>query len=309
MDLADGTGLWVRPRPAARGMRRGAAAGDCVRWRGDAAALRRGRSDRRHRPAGGERVSFRHLHHCSGEGGVACGRPGAAAAPASPAACNAAFTCAMVKVPKWNTLAASRPVAPGPRALDEVLQRAHAARGDHRQPHRAADRAQQVEVEAAARCRRGPCWSAGSRRRRARRPARHHATASMPVRRRPPWVNTSQRAGAGLLGVDRHDDALAAEFLRRLAHQLGPRHRRGVDAALVGAGQQQPAHVLGRADAAADGQRQEHPRRGARHDVQDRVAVLVAGGDVEEAQLVGALLRRSARPSRPDRRRRAARRS
>src|ERR1700722_4464033 len=30
----------------------------------------------------------------------------------NPAASNAAFTCAMVNVPKWNTLAASSPVAP-----------------------------------------------------------------------------------------------------------------------------------------------------------------------------------------------------
>ena len=58
------------------------AAGDRVGRRGDAAALRRGRADRRHRPAGGQRVPFRHLHHCSGEGGAACGRP--AGAPAAP---------------------------------------------------------------------------------------------------------------------------------------------------------------------------------------------------------------------------------
>jgi hypothetical protein len=37
----------------------------------------------------------------------------------------------------------------------------------------------------------------------------------------------------------------------------GPRHRRGVDRDLVGAGQQQAADILDRAHAAADGQRHE----------------------------------------------------
>ena len=39
-----------------------------------------------------------------------------------------------------------------------------------------------------------------------------------------------------LLGVDRHHDALVAEFLRRLLHEGAAVHRRGVDRHLVGAG-------------------------------------------------------------------------
>ena len=50
----------------------------------------------------------------------------------------------------------------------------------------------------------------------------------------------------------------------------------------------QPADVLDGAHAAADGQRHEAALGRALDDVEDRVAVLVAGGDVEEAQLVGA---------------------
>ena len=42
---------------------------------------------------------------------------------------------------------------------------------------------------------------------------------------------------AALLGVDRHHDALAAEFLRRLAHEFGTADGFGVDRDLVGAGQ------------------------------------------------------------------------
>ena len=67
-----------------------------------------------------------------------------------------------------------------------------------------------------------------------------------------------------------------------------PRHRRGVDRHLVGAAGQQLADVVDRAHAAADGQRHEAGLGGARHDVEDGVAVLVARGDVEKAQLVGA---------------------
>ena len=45
-----------------------------------------------------------------------------------------------------------------------------------------------------------------------------------------------------------------------------------------------------RADAAADGQGHEHHLGGPAHHVEDDVAALVAGGDVEEDQLVGPFL-------------------
>ena len=70
-----------------------------------------------------------------------------------------------------------------------------------------------------------------------------HSTASRPVALRPPWVKTSQPAAA-LLGVDRDDDALGADDAGGLAHQLRVLHRRGVDRDLVGAGVEQPAHVV-----------------------------------------------------------------
>ena len=50
----------------------------------------------------------------------------------------------------------------------------------------------------------------------------------------------------------------------------------------------QLADVLHGAHAAADGERHEAGFRGARHHVEDGVAVLVARRDVEEGQLVGA---------------------
>ncbi len=88
---------------------------------------------------------------------------------------------------------------------------------------------------------------------------------------------------------------------------VGDRGR--IDRDLVGAGEQQLADVLDRAHAAADRQRHEAGFGGAAHDVEQDAAVLVAGGDVEEAEFVGAGLVIGDRAARPDRRRRADRRN
>ena len=61
----------------------------------------------------------------------------------------------------------------------------------------------------------------------------------------------SRAVGAGA-GVDGDHHALRAELGGDLGDQLGPLDGRGVDGHLVGAGPQQPAGVLDRADAAAD---------------------------------------------------------
>ena len=67
-------------------------------------------------------------------------------------------------------------------------------------------------------------------------------------------------------------------------------HGGRVDRHLVAAGLQQLADVVERADAAADGERHEHLLGRAADHVEHDVAALVAGGDVEEHQLVGPLL-------------------
>ena len=90
------------------------------------------------------------------------------------------------------------------------------------------------------------------------------------------------------LGVDCHHNALVAEFLGRFLDESAPVHRRGVDRHLVGAAGEQLADIVDRAHAAADGERHEAGFRRAPHHVVDGVAILVAGGDVEETQLVGA---------------------
>src|SRR5690606_28781764 len=92
------------------------------------------------------------------------------------------------------------------------------------------------------------------------------------------------------LGVDRNDDALAADLAGRVGDELRVGDSRGVDADLVRTGVEQAAHVLDAAHAAADGQRDEDLVGDLLDDVQDDVARVGAGRDVEEGQFIGALL-------------------
>ena len=72
--------------------------------------------------------------------------------------------------------------------------------------------------------------------------------------------------------------------------QLGPRHRRRVHRHLVGPGVEHGLGVLDRADAAADRERDEHVVGAAPGQLGHGLAPLVRGGDVEEDDLVGALV-------------------
>jgi hypothetical protein len=94
-------------------------------------------------------------------------------------------------------------------------------------------------------------------------------------------------AGRHLLGVDGDDDALAPNFSAASATNSRSRTA-AVLIDTLSAPASSSADVLDRAHAAADRQRHEAALGGARDDVEDGVAVLVAGGDVEEAELVGA---------------------
>src|SRR3954462_358003 len=173
-------------------------------------------------------------------------------------------------------------------ALDEMVQGAYPARGDNRHPHRIGDGAGQGDAEAGFgavavhRCQEdlaGPVIGQAAGPFDGVEPGRSAAAMG----------EDAPFSGPGRLGVDRGDDALAADFLGGLAHEFGPRHRGGVDRHLIGAGQQQFADVLDDSHAAADGQRHEALLGGAAHHVVERIPPLMASGDVEEAQLVGAL--------------------
>ena len=92
------------------------------------------------------------------------------------------------------------------------------------------------------------------------------------------------------LGVDGDHDALRADLAGSTRHQLRILDRGGVHAHLVGAGVEQATHVLDRPHAATDGQRDAHLLGHLLDHVQDDVARVGTGGDVEKGQLVSALL-------------------
>jgi hypothetical protein len=85
------------------------------------------------------------------------------------------------------------------------------------------------------------------------------------------------------------DQALAAVAVGELADHQGVGDGGAVDRDLVGAGGEQAADVGFAADAAADGQRGEDLVGDAVDDIEEGLAALDGGGDVEQADLVGAL--------------------
>jgi hypothetical protein len=89
--------------------------------------------------------------------------------------------------------------------------------------------------------------------------------------------------------VARDDQGLATEGVGDATDEHRVVHGRGVDAGLVGAGQEQRPHVLDGAHAPADGQRQEDPLGGHGYDVNHGPAPARRGGDVEKTDLVRAL--------------------
>jgi len=84
--------------------------------------------------------------------------------------------------------------------------------------------------------------------------------------------------------------AQAAELARDGGDEFGRLDGGGVDADLLGAGLDEARRVVEGADAAADGERHEQFFRDAPHHIEHNRAALVAGADVEEHQLVGAVL-------------------
>ena len=147
-----------------------------------------------------------------------------------PTAAMCSLASPMVKVPKWKIEAASTAEAwPSRDALDEMVERADAARGDHRHRHRVGDGAGQREVEAVAGAvavHRGEQDLAGAERGDldgiVDRVDAGRVAAAMGED-----LPAAVVAGAAhLLGVDGDDDRLGAEFLRGLARRCagrGPR--------------------------------------------------------------------------------------
>jgi hypothetical protein len=106
----------------------------------------------------------------------------------------------------------------------------------------------------------------------------------------PSWAARARFIGRAPLRIDRHHDALRAVFVRGGINDVGIRNRRGVETGLVGARVEQPADVFHRAHAAANSQGNEHLRSNGFDHVQDQVALVAGGGDVQERKFIGALL-------------------
>ena len=122
-------------------------------------------------------------------------------------------------------------------------------------------------------------------------PSRAHSTASRPVGVRPPATYDLPAVVVRRAAWRRSPARRTARRTRSASSSIssGPRDRGGVDRDLVGAGVEHRLRVLDRADAAADRERDEHLVGGAARQLDDRVALLVRRGDVEEDELVGAL--------------------
>ncbi len=95
---------------------------------------------------------------------------------------------------------------------------------------------------------------------------------------------------ADLLGVDRDHQRLRAVRVAHARDELRLRHGRAVDRDLVGPCVQEVAHVLARAHATADRERHRDRARAPLDHREERAPRLVARGDVEEGDLVRALL-------------------
>ena len=90
--------------------------------------------------------------------------------------------------------------------------------------------------------------------------------------------------------LDRHHDGRRAEGARGLPDQLGPGDGRGIDRDLVRPGTQNAPDVVGAAQPATDGQRDEDLLGRALHDVQQAVAPVEARDDVHVDELVRSVL-------------------
>ncbi len=89
--------------------------------------------------------------------------------------------------------------------------------------------------------------------------------------------------------VDGEDGALATKLLGAFVEDVGVGDGGGVEGNLIGPGVEHLAHIGGRADAAADGQRHKYLFGDATDNVDHRVAFVARRGDIKKDEFVGAL--------------------
>ena len=159
------------------------------------------------------------------------------------------------------------------------------ARGDHRHADGRADRANQIKIIAGL----GTISVHGGQQDFARAPGDNldRIVHGVQARGIAAAVGEDLPVVAGTLRVDGDHHGLAAEGVGAAADHVAVEHGGGHDRDLVGTGQQQPPRVLDRTDPTAHRQWHETDIRRPGDDIKDRAPVLVAGGDVEEHQLIG----------------------
>ena len=169
-------------------------------------------------------------------------------------------------------------------------------RARRRRPRRSRARRPPPPPPASARgrsrpsCRRGPCSSAGSPPRRARRPRaptrpRRARSACGRRRRRPP----SRRRPRGAFASIASTTHCAPNRSASSSISSGRATAAELTETLSAPASSTACASSTRADAAADRERDEDVVGGAPRELDDRVALLVRGGDVEEDELVRAL--------------------
>ena len=208
-----------------------------------------------------------------------------------PSAARAALTSAIVTSPLWNTDAASTASAPAaiagaksstppapPDAITGTLDSSCMSAVSSRSKPRLVPSAS-IELTSSS-----PAPSSIA--------VRAQSSASRSVSVRPPCVVTTKPDGGavGALHVERQHEHLGAEPVGDLGDERRPGDRGAVHADLVGAVAEEARDVLGGADAAADRERDEDLLGDALHHVVRGRAVVDRGGDVEEGELVGALV-------------------
>ncbi len=95
-------------------------------------------------------------------------------------------------------------------------------------------------------------------------------------------------AGGCEAGIDRQNHALAAEAFSAGGQNLRIEHGSRVDAYFICSGEQDQAHIVRAAYAAAHGEGQEDLIRHAAHHIGNCLLPCRAGDDIQEDQLVGA---------------------
>ena len=171
----------------------------------------------------------------------------------------------------------------------EVLELAGAARGDDRHIDGVGNGARQLDVIAVLR-------AVGIHARQkdlasAERDGLPDPLEAVEARRRAAAVDVDlPLVVARAARVDGEHHALAAELLRAFLEEARILDGCRVERCLVGTGLEHAAHVLDRADAAADRERDEDLRGAVARDIDHRAAVVARGRDIEEDELIRSLL-------------------